>query len=132
MNSVHIMGRIVRDPELKYSANGETAILAFTVAVNRKYNKPGEEKQADFISCKAFSKTAENLAKFFQKGSMIALDGRIQTGSYDNKEGVKVYTTDVIVDGFHFTGEKKADAGTGAAEQTIGTIVDMSDDELPF
>lgn len=131
MNSVHIMGRIVRDLELKYSANGETAILGFTVAVNRKYNKPGEEKQADFISCKAFSKTAENLAKFFKKGSMIALDGRIQTGSYD-KEGVKIYTTDVIVDGFHFTGERKADSDTGTTEQVPGTMVDMSDDELPF
>ena len=123
MNNVTLMGRITKDLELKYSATGETAILSFNVAVNRKFSK---EKEADFINCKAFKKTAENIAKFFQKGSLIALEGRIKTGSHE-KEGKKIYTTDVIVDSFHFTGEKKKDS-----EEGFTPVGDVDDDLLPF
>lgn len=125
MNSVHIMGRITKDLELKYSKDGETAILSFTVAVNRV-----KKDETDFISCKAFNKTAENIAKFFGKGRLIAVDGRIQTGSFDGKDGQKVYTTDVIVSGFHFTGEKKQENSVDDA-QSAYTVVD-NDDTLPF
>ena len=104
MNSCQLMGRITKDLDVK--EYGETKVLSFTIAINRKFAKEGEEKQADFIMCKCFNKTAENLARFFRKGSLIAIEGRIQTGNYD-KDGVRVYTTDVMVEGFHFTGEKK-------------------------
>lgn len=105
MNEVILMGRLTREPELRNGSTG-TAILGFTLAVNRKFNKEGEEKQADFIMCKAFGKTAENIQRFFTKGNLIIIIGRIQTGSYD-KDGQKVYTTDVIVNSFEFSGEKK-------------------------
>lgn len=106
MNLVTLMGRITKDLDLKTSQSG-SSFMSFTIAINRAFTKQGEEKQTDFISCKAFGKTAENIAKFFSKGSLIAIEGRIQTGSYSDKEGKKVYTTDVMVSGFHFTGEKK-------------------------
>lgn len=122
LNKVIIMGRITKDLDLKQSLGG-MALLSFSVAVNRKYVKEGEERQADFITCKAFNKTAENIAKFFGKGKLIAIDGHIQTGSYE-KDGNRVYTTDVIVDGFHFTGEKKSD--NQEPIEISGT------DELPF
>lgn len=118
MNRTMIMGRITKDLELKYTST-EMAILKFTVAVNRM--KKGE---VDFISCVAFKDRAENIAKFFTKGRMIAIEGRMQTGSYDNKEGQKVYTTDIMVDSFHFTGEKR-EATTQESEFALV-------DELPF
>lgn len=124
MNSVQLMGRITKDLDLKTSQSG-TSFMSFTVAVNRKFSK---EKETDFISCKAFGKTAENIAKFFSKGSLIAVEGRIQTGSYE-KDGNRVYTTDVIVDGFHFTGEKKD------KEENVGWVgeaIANTTDELPF
>jgi single-strand DNA-binding protein len=129
MNKSILMGRITKDLELKTSQAG-TSFLSFTLAVNRQFVKQGEERQADFISCKAFGKTAENIAKFFLKGSLIAIEGRIQTGSYDNKEGQKVYTTDIMIDNFHFTGEKKQDK----AENTgwVAEAVANTTDELPF
>ena len=129
MNKVVLMGRITRDLELKTAGAG-TMFMSFTVAVNRKFNKPGEERQADFINCKAFGKTAENIAKFFSKGALILVEGRIQTGHYDNKEGVRVYTTDVMVEGFDFTGEKRdkvQDDSVGFTPITGGET-----DDLPF
>ena len=128
LNSVVLMGRITKDLEVK--EYGETKVLSFTIAINRKFAKEGEEKQADFIMCKCFNKTAENLARFFRKGSLIAVEGRIQTGSYD-KEGVKVYTTDVIVEGWHFTGEKKDTNEQSSGFEYIDNTA-TNDDELPF
>lgn len=98
------MGRITRNLELRYSTNN-MAVLKLNVAVNRR--KKGE---SDFINCIAFDKNAENIAKFFDKGNMIAIIGHIQTGSYDGKDGKKVYTTDIVVDEWDFTGEKKSDS----------------------
>lgn len=122
------MGRITKDLELKYAQSG-TAILGFTLAVNRKYVKEGEERQADFIMCKAFGKTAENINNYFGKGKLILIEGRIQTGSYE-KDGQRVYTTDVIVEGFDFTGEKKQEEST----QTESSFIPLDDgeDDLPF
>ena len=129
MNKVILQGRITKDLEPKYSKDGGTALLSFTVAVNRKYQKEGEEKQADFIMCKAFGKTAENISNFFGKGRLILLEGRIQTGSYD-KDGTKVYTTDVIVEGFDFCGEKKQEATT---EHTVfEQAQETAESDLPF
>jgi len=121
MNKVVLMGRITKELELKYSQGG-MALLSFTVAVNRR-----KKDEVDYISCKAFDKTAENINKFFGKGALIAVEGRIQTGSYE-KEGKKIYTTDVMVDGFHFTGEKKGDNGQATAIEPM--MVD--EEELPF
>lgn len=129
MNNVNLMGRICKDVEVKQSQSG-TAHLSFTLAVTREYKKEGEERQSDFISCKAFGKTAEFIGKYFGKGSMVAVSGKIQTGSYDNKDGVKVYTTDIFVDKVYFTGEKKADS-KGDAFESVGELVD-TEDELPF
>lgn len=100
MNSVLITGRLVRNVECKYTQS-QMAVAQFTVAVNRP-KKNGEDNGADFPRCIAFGKTAENLEKFTSKGRLIAVQGRIQTGSYKNKNGETVYTTDVIADRVEF------------------------------
>lgn len=110
LNLTVIMGRLTRDAELRYSQGNNTAIARFTLAVDRDYQKEGEERTADFISCVAFGKTAEFIGKYFAQGSMLAITGKIQTGSYVNKDGQKVYTTDVVVDKASFTGEKRGDS----------------------
>ena len=126
MNQVTIMGRITKDLDLRTAQTGNN-FMSFTVAVDRKFSK---EKETDFISCKAFGKTAENIAKFFGKGRLIIVEGRIQTGSYE-KDGQKIYTTDVIVDSFHFTGEKKQESDNpGWVAEAIANTTD--DSELPF
>lgn len=102
MNIVIIKGRLTRDPEVKYTQSG-TATCRLTVAVDR-YSKD-QENQADFISCTAFGKSAENIGKYFGKGSEIAVRGSIKTGSYE-KDGRKIYTTEVWVEGFEFCGSK--------------------------
>ncbi len=108
MNKVILMGRLTRDPEIRYS-QGEraTAIAKYTLAVDRTYKRDGESN-ADFISCTAFGRSAEFAEKYLRQGTKIALTGRIQTGSYVNKDGVKVYTTDVIVDEQEFAESKAA------------------------
>lgn len=132
MNKVTLMGRLTKDIELKYS-NNNVAVVSFALAVNRKFVKEGEERQADFISCKAFAKTAEFLEKWFKKGSMLAIVGRIQTGSYE-KDGVKHYTTDVIVEDTYFCGSKNSDGGSSENNNSQPGFSPMDDgsDELPF
>lgn len=123
MNQVQIVGRLTRDPELKYTQGAEPmAITRFTVAVDRRVKKQGEES-ADFISCIAFGKTADFVAQYFGKGQRIGLTGRIQTGSYTNKDNQKVYTTDVIAENVEFVESKaaneqaRAQAGAAPAPQ---------------
>ncbi len=109
MNKVILMGRLTRDPEVRYSQGQDgnnTAIARYTIAVDRRYKKDGEQ-QADFISCIAFGHNGEFAEKYLHQGTKIALEGRIQTGSYTNKNGQKVYTTDVIVEGCEFAESKK-------------------------
>ena len=134
MNRTFLMGRITKDPDIKTAQSG-TVMLNFTIAVTRQFAKEGEERQSDFINCKAFSKTAENIAKFFSKGKLILIEGRIQTGSYE-KDGNKVYTTDIMVEGFHFTGEKKdaVQAVTAQSGQAGFYPIDSEEDgdKLPF
>lgn len=138
MNKVTLIGRITRDPELRYAASSNTPMLMFTLAVDRRYLKEGEERQTDYVSCKAFGKTAEFISKYFPKGRQMALSGRIQTGSYD-KDGQKVYTTDVITEDVYFTGSKKDSEGSSydSFESQSGsdagfTAIDNADDQLPF
>lgn len=105
MNKVIIMGRLTKDPETRQA--GETTVTRFSVAVDRKYKADGQPT-ADFPSCVAFGKTAEFISKYFKQGMKIALEGRIQTGSYE-KDGVKHYTTDVVAEAVEFAESKKVD-----------------------
>lgn len=106
LNKVIIMGRLTADPELRSTQSGNS-VVQFTVAVDRSYRKPDEETQADFISCVAWKQTAEFVSRYFGKGRMIAIEGRLQTRTYDDKNGTRHYITEVIVDEVSFTGEPK-------------------------
>lgn len=129
MNKTILIGRLTKDVDLKYA--GETSVAKYTLAVNRGYKKEGQP-DADFINCVVFGKSADFASKYFQKGQQVAVVGRIQTGNYTNKEGIKVYTTDIMVEEQHFADSKK-DSGTGNNSthgRTPSPIED--DDELPF
>jgi len=129
------MGRMVRDAEVRTSQDGKTIIARFTLAVDRKFNK--EEQSADFISCIGFNKKAEFLEKHGKQGTKFVIEGRIQTGSYTNKDNQKVYTTDVLIEQIEFAESKKDEAKTNyaAPAPTDGfmNIPDGIDEaELPF
>ena len=133
MNKVILMGRLTREPEVRYT-QGENALAVarFTLAVNRKYKNNGKE-EADFISCVAFGKTAEFIEKYMHQGTKVVVCGRIQTGSYTNKDGKKVYTTDVVVEETEFAESKGArPEPSQAAGDGFMTIPDGIDEELPF
>ena len=145
MNKVILMGRLTRDPEVRYS-QGESplAIARYTLAVDRRFNRNGDDATADFINCVAFGKSGEFAERYLRKGTKIAVTGRIQTGSYTNKDGVKVYTTEVVVEDQEFA-ESKNSAGSGdsgfapagrpapaAAGDGFMNIPDGIDEELPF
>ena len=132
MNKFIGIGRLTRDPEVRYSqGENATAIARFTLAVDRKFNK--EQQAADFISCVSFGKTAETIEKYCRQGTKVAVVGRIQTGSYTNKDGQKVYTTDVVVEEFEFAESKGTAAPTTPPTSTDG-FMQVPDDleELPF
>ena len=101
MNSVVLIGRLTRDPELRYTAGSQMAVASFTVAIDRPV-RAGGEKQTDFPRVTVFGKQSENCEKFLAKGRLVGVQGRIQTGSYTNKDGVTVYTTDVVADRVEF------------------------------
>lgn len=109
MNKVILIGRLTKDPEIRYS-QGETpmAIARYTLAVDRRFNRTGDDQTADFISCVAFGRLGEFAEKYLHKGTKIAVTGHIQTGNYTNKDGVKIYTTDVVVEDHEFV-ESKTD-----------------------
>ena len=112
MNKVILIGRLCADPEVRYSQNqNQTAVARYRLAVDRRFKREGEQT-ADFISCVAFGKVAEFAEKYLRQGTKIAITGRIQTGSYTNKDGQKVYTTDVIVEDQEFAESKSASAGS--------------------
>ena len=159
MNKVILMGRLTRDPEVRYSQGATPlAIARYTLAVDRRQARSnnGDEQTADFINCVAFGRTAEFAERYLRKGTKIAITGRIQTGSYTNKDGVKVYTTEVVVEehefaesrnasgneggynsgfngGFNggFSGGNNAPAPSGAGDGFMN-IPDGIDEELPF
>ena len=138
------MGRLTRDPEVRYS-QGENAlaIARYTLAVDRRFKRDGESS-ADFISCVVFGKSAEFTEKYFRQGMRITISGRIQTGSYTNKEGVKVYTTEVVVEEQEFAESKSANESNGGFQSAPApaasagpsdgfmNIPDGIDEELPF
>lgn len=116
INRVVLVGRLTKDPELKYTPNG-IASCRFQVAVNRPFKNEGEQ-QTDFISCMAWRKQAENLANFMKKGNLIGLEGRIQTGSYEGQDGKRVYTTDVVADSIQFLEPKNGIGNTQDASNS--------------
>ena len=146
MNKVILMGRLTRDAEIRYSqGESSTAIARFSLAVDRRFRRDNDEQTADFINCVAFGKTAEFLERFGRKGTKFVVEGRIQTGSYTNKDGQKVYTTDVVVENAEFAESKSAASGNAggfapadrpAPSQAAGdgfmNIPDGIDEELPF
>lgn len=141
MNNVILSGRLTRDPEVRHSQNGneEKVVARYTLAVDRIYSK---ENQADFINCVEFGKLAEFAEKYFYKGIKLIVRGRIQTGSYTNRDGVKVYTTDIIVESHEFaeskrTSEQNSNALISNDVPAVGSdgfmnIPDGLDEELPF
>ena len=147
MNKVILIGRLTRDAEIRYSqGESSTAIARFSIAVDRRFRRDNDEQSADFINCVAFGKTAEFLERFGRKGTKFALEGRIQTGSYTNKDGQKVYTTDVVAENLEFAESKNANAGgngggfapadrpspSGAVGDGFMNIPDGIDEELPW
>lgn len=139
MNSIQLVGRFTADPDVRYTEGG-LSVARFTLAVDRRFKKE-DGPTADFPRCVAFGKTAEFIEKYFSKGMRIGVTGRIQTGSYENKDGVKVYTTDVLVENCEFVESKastehKDDAGSSGFGQADGdgfmNIPDGIDEELPF
>ncbi len=150
MNKVILMGRLTRDPEVRYSqGERQTAVARYSLAVNRTFKRDGEP-DADFINCVAFGRQAEFAEKYFRKGIRIVISGRIQTGSYTNRDGVKVYTTDIVVEDQEFAESKAASernmaqqggfGGQQSAQNASGkvpadgfmNIPDGIDEELPF
>lgn len=109
INNLTLVGRLTKDPDLKYTGNG-TAVAAFTLAVNRNFTNQSGEREADFINCVIWRKPAETLANYAKKGVLIGVTGRIQTRSYDNQQGQKVYVTEVVADNFQLLESKKADS----------------------
>jgi len=144
MNKVILMGRLTRDPEVRYSqGENNMAIARYTLAVDRRFQR-NNEQSADFISCVAFGRSAEFAEKYLKQGTKICITGRIQTGSYTNKDGVKVYTTEVVVEDQEFAESKNA-AQSGGADFAASrptpsaasgdgfmSIPDGIEDELPF
>lgn len=133
MNKVILIGRLTRDPDIRYSQGQEQMCIArYTLAVNRPRRKDGKD-EADFISCVAFGKAAEFGKKYLKQGTKIAVCGRIQTGSYTNKDGAKVYTTDVIIEQQEFAESKGSSQPRPepAPEEWIN-VPEGIDDELPF
>ncbi len=145
MNKVILMGRLTRDPEIRYSqGENATAVARYTLAVDRRFNRNNDEQTADFINCVAFGRSGEFAEKYFHKGIKIAVTGRIQTGSYTNKDGVKVYTTEVVVEDQEFAESKNSSGNSdggfapanrpapAAAGDGFMNIPDGIDEELPF
>ena len=135
-NKCFFLGRFTGDPEVRYSQNGETAITRFRLGVNRRFKREGEP-DADFINFVAFGQTAENIGKFFLKGSQILVESRCQTGSYENRDGQKVYTTDFIVEAFEFTQssskpEQKAEPKAKKAKDGEFVQIPKGDEDLPW
>ena len=135
MNKVELMGRLVADPEVRYSASNNNAVARYTIAVERRFKRDGDQ-DADFIRCVAFGKSGEFAEKYLHKGMKICVFGRIQTGSYD-KDGQKVYTTDVVVEEHYFCESKSSEGQSYAQrpqtdENGFMNIPDGIDEELPF
>ena len=143
MNKVILMGRLTKDPDVRYTTTNNTLVASFPLAVNRRFSKQGEERQADFINIVAWDKTGEFCSKYFKKGMQVGVVGRIQTRNYDDKDGKKVYVTEVIAEETYFADSKRDGdanggnpfAGVDAPFNANGNNNDftpVTDDDLPF
>jgi single-strand DNA-binding protein len=138
MNKAILMGRLTKDPELRYTNTNNTAVCSFTIAIDRRFSKQGEEKQTDFIPIVAWSKLGEFCGKYFQKGRQVAVVGRIQTRTWDDSEGKKHYVTEVVAEEAYFADSKRNDgmpartSSENGGDQTDGFYPIQDDDELPF
>lgn len=146
INNVVLIGRLTKDPELKYTQTG-IATTRFTLAVNRPFKNQNGENEADFINVQVWRKQAENAANYLKKGSLAGVTGRIQTGSYVNQQGQRVYTTDVVTDSVQFLEPRNQNNGPSAGQNNqfvdknqnnndpfanSGTPININDDDLPF
>ena len=139
MNKVILMGRLTRDPEVRYTQTNNTLVASFSLAVNRRFARQGEERQADFINVVAWSKTGEFVSKYFKKGQQVGVVGRIQTRTWDDDQGQKHYITEVVAEETYFA-DSKRDGEASGIEDTFGDSVaqsaefqiNSSDDDLPF
>ena len=145
MNKVILMGRLTRDPEVRYSQGEQsTAVARYTIAVDRRFRRESDAQTADFIGCVAFGRQAEFAERYLRKGIKIAITGRIQTGSYTNRDGQRVYSTDIVVEEQEFAESKSANGGNAdfqpadrpspseAVSDGFMNIPDGIDEELPF
>jgi len=144
MNNVSLVGRLVRDPEVRYGQNESVSVAKFSLAVERRFKRDGEST-VDFLNCTVFGKSAEFTEKYFRKGMRVAITGRIQTGSYKNKDGQTVFTTEIIVESQEIAQSKSesnesstannAEAGKspyGSSGDDFMSIPEGDEDELPF
>lgn len=142
MNKVVLMGRLTRDPDVRYTSNN-TLVASFSLAVNRRFARQGEERQADFINIVAWDKTGEFCSKYFKKGQQVGIIGRIQTRNYDDKDGKKVYVTEVIAEEAYFAdtkreaeanpfGDNNVSGATFNANAAPNDFSQVTDDDLPF
>ena len=132
MNRAVLVGRLVRDPDLRYTASG-IAVANFTVAVDRRFKKEGEQ-QADFIPVIVWQKQAENAAKYLAKGSQVGIDGRIQTSNYEDKDGKKVYKTEIVAENVQYLGNPKGKQQMDEIREEMGAqeVPKWEQDEVPF
>ena len=149
MNKIILIGRLTKDPELRYTQSG-TAVASFTLAVDRRFSNQSGEREADFVNCVAWQKSAEFVAQYFQKGKQMALEGRLQVRSYDGNDGQKRWVTEVVAEQIEFVGSKhdsnsnRSSSGTGNSSGSaggssgnnpyagLGQEVMFDDNDLPF
>lgn len=129
LNRVILIGRLTKDPELRYTQNG-TAVASFTLAVNRTRTNQQGEREADFIPVVVWQKQAENCANFIGKGSLVAVEGRLQIRTYDDKEGQRRWVTEVVAENVRFL--DKRDSGGSQGMRALGNEVDFNEDDIPF
>ena len=128
MNKVILMGRLTRDPEVRYTDGNNTMVALFSIAVNRRFAKQGEERQADFFNVVAWGKMGEHCSKYFKKGQQVGVIGRLQTRQYDDKDGKRVYVTEVVAEETYFADSKKDEA----TPFENAAPVENFEDSLPF
>lgn len=144
INNVVLVGRLTKDPDLRYTANG-TGVATFTLAVNRNFTNQDGNREADFINCVIWRKSAETLANYAHKGTLLGVTGRVQTRNYDNQQGQRVYVTEVVADSFQLlesrsNNEKRHDdkqqqntnTNNSATDPFNGSSIDIGDDDMPF
>ena len=128
MNNVVLMGRLTRDPDVRYSANN-SAVARFSIAVDRRFRREGDDQTADFINCVAFGRTAEFVEKYLHKGTKVVVVGSIQNDNYTNKDGVQQYSTQIMVDEIEFAESKNASANNGGQTDTYSSSSNSVQDD---